>query len=132
MFLKRLCLEEKVAFLELAYYVANIDNDFSVIEQEMIKSYCQEMEISDIKYDQNLFDLSKVLATFTNKQSQKIVLLEIFALIHSDLSIDIEETTIINKIIETFELDSQLVIVYEQWAKAVLAIYAQGEALVTL
>lgn len=132
MFLKRLSHEEKVAFLELAYHIANIDDDFSVVEKEMIKSYCQEMEINDICYDKKLFDLSKVLAIFSNKQSQKIVLLEIFALVHSDLNVDVEETAIVNKMIETFALEPQLAIVYEQWAKAVLAIYIQGEALVTL
>ena len=40
MFLNRLEKEEKIAFLELAHYVARSDNDFSLSQKDIINNYC--------------------------------------------------------------------------------------------
>ena len=51
MFLNRLEKEEKIAFLELAHYVARSDNDFSLSQKDIINNYCIEMQIEDIAFD---------------------------------------------------------------------------------
>ena len=54
MFLNRLIGEEKIAFLELAHYVARSDNNFSESEKEIISKYCTEMQIDNIILDENI------------------------------------------------------------------------------
>ena len=69
---------------------------------------------------------------FNNKKSQKIVLLEIMALIYSDNFLHEEERKVLEKILEEFNLNYHLATVYGEWAKAILSLYIQGNALVEL
>ncbi len=77
MFLRLLEEEEKVAFLQLAHYMARSDGDFSDKQKEIIETYCYEMGINDIDYDENSFSINVILDSIDNKTSQKIFLLEI-------------------------------------------------------
>ena len=132
MFLNRLEKEEKIAFLELAHYVARSDNDFSLSQKDIINNYCIEMQIEDISFNVNKFDIYNTLGKITNKKSQKIVLLEIMALIYSDNFLHEEERKVLEKILEEFNLNYHLATVYGEWAKAILSLYIQGNALVEL
>ena len=102
MFLNRLEKEEKIAFLELAHYVARSDNDFSLSQKDIINNYCIEMQIEDISFNVKEFDIYNTLGKITNKKSQKIVLLEIMALIYSDNFLHEEERHVLEKILEEF------------------------------
>ena len=132
MFLNRLEKEEKIAFLELAHYVARSDNDFSLSQKDIINNYCIEMQIENIEFNVNKFDIYNTLGKITNKKSQKIVLLEIMALIYSDNFLHEEERKVLEKILEEFNLNYHLATVYGEWAKAMLSLYIQGNALVEL
>ena len=132
MFLNRLEKEEKIAFLELAHYVARSDNDFSLSQKDIINNYCIEMQIENIEFNVNKFDIYNTLGKITNKKSQKIVLLEIMALIYSDNFLHEEERKVLEKILEEFNLNYHLATVYGEWAKAILSSYIQGNALVEL
>lgn len=132
MFLNRLEKEEKIAFLELAHYVARSDNDFSLSQKDIINNYCIEMQIENIDFDEKSFDIYNTLGKVTNKKSQKIVLLEILALIYSDNFLHEEERKVLEKIIEEFNLNYHLSTVYGEWAKQVLSLYIQGNALIEL
>lgn len=132
MFLSRLNKEEKVAFLELAYFMSKSDGDFSKQEQEMILTYCVEMDIANIQYKEKDFCIDRTLLKITSKQSQKIVLLELMALGYSDNILHHEEKKVLEKIIKNFELDMSLVDVYANWSKAMLALALQGEALINI
>ena len=132
MFLNRLEKEEKIAFLELAHYVARSDNDFSLSQKDIINNYCIEMQIENIEFNVNKFDIYNTLGKITNKKSQKIVLLEIMALIYSDNFLHEEERKVLQKILEEFNLNYHLATVYGEWAKAILSLYIQGNALVEL
>ena len=132
MFLNRLEKEEKIAFLELAHYVARSDNDFSLSQKDIINNYCIEMQIEDIAFDAKEFDIYNTLGKIKNKKSQKIVLLEIMALIYSDNFLHEEERKVLEKILEEFNLNYHLATVYGEWAKAILSLYIQGNALVEL
>jgi tellurite resistance protein len=130
MFLNRLNKEEKVAFLELAHYVARIDGDFAEEERTIIQTYCFEMQIDDIEYDENTFNLENLLEIFQNKMSQKILVLELMALIYSDGYLDENEQNIINHITKAFSMNNALVQIYAEWTKAILAISSQGQLLI--
>ncbi len=132
MFLNRLIGEEKIAFLELAHYVARSDNNFSESEKEIISKYCTEMQIDNIILDENSFDLDKTLSKIKDKRSQKIVLLEIMALIYSDNHMHIEEKNVLDSIVKKFGLNETLSVVYGEWAKSILALFIQGNALIEL
>ena len=60
MFLNRLEKEEKIAFLELAHYVARSDNDFSLSQKDIINNYCIEMQIENIEFNVKKFDIKKI------------------------------------------------------------------------
>jgi len=132
MFLNRLNKKEKEAFLELAHYIANVDGEFSESEKGIIDKYCMEMQIDDINFDENKFDIYETLGKITNKRSRKIVVLELMALIYSDDFLHEKERKILEKILEEFDLSYNLSIVYTQWAKTMLSMYIQGNALIEL
>ena len=126
MFLNRLKNEEKVAFLELAHYVARSDGSFSKDEKTTIETYCYEMQIDDIQYDEKNFELLKVLAIFENKMSQKVLLLELMALIYSDEKVASSEQKIIDTIVLSFGMNDSLAKVYLEWTKTILSVSSQG------
>ena len=132
MFLNRLNDVEKKAFLNLAHYIARSDNDFSQSQQDIISTYCTEMQIDDIDFDKESFDLDETLNLVKNQKSRKIVMLEIMALVYSDDYLHPAEKEVLDKMIEVFELNSNLSIIYTQWAKSMLALYIQGNALIEL
>ncbi len=132
MFLNRLNQKEKVAFLELAYYVANSDNDFSSKEEDVINSYCVEMQIDNIDFDKSNFDLDLTLSNIESSQSQKIVLLEIMALVYSDNILHQAEAKVLQSMADKFQLNPKLVSVYAEWSKAMFALTIQGISLIEL
>lgn len=131
MFLNKLENNEKIAFLTLAHHIARSDGDFSESERNVISTYCLEMQIEDIHYEEQNFNLNEILEKINNKENQKIVLLEIMALIYSD-GLHEEEQKILNTIIEKFNISEALSIVYAEWSKSILSISNQGQALIKL
>jgi len=132
MFLNRLKKKEKKAFLQLAHHIARSDNNFSEDQKSILKKYCMEMQMDDITYDEKKFDIYNTLEKIKDRRSRKIVLLEIMALIYSDDFLHEEERKILEKILEEFDLNYNLSIVYTQWAKTMLSLYTQGNALIEL
>jgi len=129
MFLNRLNSKEKVSFLELAHHVARSDGDFTKDEKSIVESYCFEMQIEDIEYNEENFKLSKVLAVFENKMSEKVLLLELMALVYSDNKVDCKEQEIIDTIVQSFAINSSLAKIYEEWTKTILSVSSQGALL---
>ncbi len=132
MFLNRLNQDEKIAFLELAHHIARSDNNFSEDQKSIIAKYCMEMQIEDIAYDADSFDIYTTLDKIKDLRSRKIVLLEIMALIYSDDFLHEEERKVLEKILEEFDLNYNLSVVYTQWAKTMLNLYIQGNALIEI
>ncbi len=131
MFLNKLEDNEKVAFLTLAHHIARSDGDFSENEQNTIATYCMEMQIQDIDYNESNFDLDTILSEITSKENQKILLLEIMALIYSD-GLHEEEQKILNVITEKYNISEALCVVYSEWSKSILSISNQGQTLIKL
>lgn len=132
MFLNRLKKKEKVAFLELAHHIAISDNDFSGLQKAIIDGYCTEMQITNIDFDHNKFCLKTTLSKIKNGKSQKIILLEIMALIYSDSILHEEEKKILDTMIKKFKINSVVADVYTQWSKSIFALTVQGEALLNI
>ena len=132
MFLNRLHTEEKKAFLELAHYVARSDGDFSDKEKVVIDTYCFEMQIDDIDFAEDNFEIENTLQKIKNKKSQKIVLLEIMALVLSDDIVHKNEQKIIDKITNFFGFDKSLSNLFIEWTKTILSVSNQGKILIEL
>jgi len=130
MFLNRLTMEEKKIFLKLAHHVAYIDGEFSPKERAIIDKYCMEMQIDDVEYDRNSYDLESDLKVFRRDSHKKIVLLEVMALVYSDDVLHHAEENILHEITKIFDLNPNLVIVYKEWSKSILSLFIQGEALI--
>ncbi|MCV6607987.1 MAG: TerB family tellurite resistance protein [Campylobacterales bacterium] len=122
----KLQTSEKFAFLKLAHYIANIDGEYEKEEQEIIEEYCAEMGIDNIKPNLDDFNYEDVLQEFHSQKSQKIVLLELLILVHSDDKFHKFEHRAIDKIATFFKISKKDLEIYSQWGKTVSAQYAQG------
>ena len=91
-----------------------------------------EMQMEDIEYNEDTFDIYTTLDKVQDTRSRKIILLEIMALVYADDFLHEEERKVLEKLLEEFELNYNLSIVYTQWAKAMLNLYIQGNALIEL
>ena len=124
MLLMKLQSKEKFSFLQLAHYLARIDNDFGAREEEIILEYCTEMGIENLdSFDMQNFSLETILRDFKSEASKKIVVLELMILIHIDHNFNINEQILIEKISESFGIKIEDVNDYSQWGKSVSMLY---------
>lgn len=124
MLLMKLESKEKFSFLQLAHYLARIDNRYGEKEEEIILEYCTEMGIDNLdNFDIENFSLDKILNDFKSKKSQKIVLLELMILIHIDNTFHVNELELIKKISEKFEISLDDSEDFSQWGKSVAMLY---------
>ena len=124
MLLMKLESKEKFSFLQLAHYLARIDNKFGEREEEIISEYCTEMGIENLdSFDMQTFSLDKILNDFKSEKSKRIVILELMILIHIDHSFNINEQILMEKISQSFGIDLDYVNDYSQWGKSVAMLY---------
>ena len=116
--------KEKFSFLQLAHYLARVDNKYGKREEEIILEYCVEMGIENLdSFDFENFSLEKILKDFKSESSKKIVILELMILIHIDHSFNLNEKKLIQRISENFGIDVDDVDDYSQWGKSVAMLY---------
>lgn len=129
MFLNRLGDGEKQSFLAIAHHIARSDADFSSEERVIVAQYCMEMRTPDVDYNSETFDLSEVLDQFTSEH-RNLVVLELSVLAQADGKVSEKEDEILNEIADRFGTNPHLVVLYKEWAKNVMSLYLQGEALI--
>lgn len=193
MFLNKFSLEQKLSFLSIAHYIANVDGKFVDEEKAMLEYYCLEMNLedelsrlekndlpaimrlnhcsetdisllnsvaglgkftaagligsvlgsalspfskSDVSEDSSSFvidfDLKPHLNLFIDAEAQKILVLELLAIIYSNDEFHIEQKNVLDFIIDYFDMSSYLVTVYTEWAKTMISLQRQGNALIHL
>jgi hypothetical protein len=88
--------------------------------------------VENTVFDEDKFDIYNTLSEFESESSKKIVLLELMALIYSDDFLHEGERVVLEKILEEFDLSYDLSIVYTEWAKAMLSLFKQGNALINI
>ncbi|CAM3602570.1 TerB family tellurite resistance protein [Arcobacter aquimarinus] len=124
MLLMKLQSKEKFSFLQLAHYLARIDNKYGEREEEIISEYCTEMGIENLdSFDMDKFSLEDILKDFKSEASKRIVILELMILIHIDHSFNINEQILIEKISDSFGIEINDVNDYSQWGKSVAMLY---------
>ena len=124
MLLMKLQSKEKFSFLQLAHYLARVDNKYGHKEEEIILEYCAEMGIENLDtFDFDNFSLDSILKDFKSESSKKIVILELMILIHIDHVFNLNEKRLIQNISESFGIDIDDVNDYSQWGKSVAMLY---------
>ena len=124
MLLMKLQSKEKFSFLQLAHYLARVDNKYGKREEEIILEYCVEMGIENLdSFDFENFSLEKILKDFKSESSKKIVILELMILIHIDHTFNLNEKILIQRISESFGINIDDVNDYSQWGKSVAMLY---------
>ena len=130
MYLDRLNEKERKKFLNLAYYAANVDEEFSIEEENLIDNYRKEMGLFD--YEPEKVEFEEGLEFFADKEVEKknIIFIETFALVMADASYEKKEKDLINKMQQKFSFTDEQADELCQWVKDVIDIYARGEELV--
>ena len=124
MLLMKLESREKFAFLQLAHYLARVDNSFGKEEEEVILEYCDEMGIENIdSFDMENFNLEATLNNFKSKRSKKIVVLELMILVHIDSVFNKNEQILIEKISQNFGIETKDLNDFSSWGKSVAKLY---------
>lgn len=124
MLLMKLEAREKFAFLQLAHYLARVDNNFGKEEEEVILEYCNEMGIENIdSFDMDSFNLEATLNNFKSQRSRKIVVLELMILVHIDSVFNINEQILIEKISQNFGISTKDLNDFSSWGKSVAKLY---------
>ncbi|MGJ0297933.1 TerB family tellurite resistance protein [Aliarcobacter cryaerophilus] len=124
MLLMKLESREKFAFLQLAHYLARVDNSFGKEEEEVILEYCDEMGIENIdSFDMDSFNLEATLNNFKSQRSRKIVVLELMILVHIDSVFNINEQILIEKISQNFGISTKDLNDFSSWGKSVAKLY---------
>lgn len=105
MYLNKLPADQKGNFLDLAILAAMANNDFSGEEKELVKQYCDEMNISERYETGKTFEqVIDEMAAGCNKSELRMVVVEIYALLVSDKKFDDYETDFMGKLIEKAQI----------------------------
>lgn len=113
MFLNQLNLNQRKAFIELAYITAQVDGIFADEEKHLIEVYKGETGV--MYYELENTPLKDCLSHFDTKDSQHILLLELVGLIHSDGKVAIQESDLLKRISEHLGLPSESVNTATEW-----------------
>lgn len=132
MFLNKLDKKAQEVFLHLAHHVARSDESFSDMQKILIDGYLNEMNIEDVNFKEDEFSLEDCISNVTNKEYQKVILIELLAIVYTDNILHEAEKEIIDTIVDNWDINSSLVVVYGEWARSLLSLYIQGEALLEL
>ena len=124
MLLMKLQSKEKFSFLQLAHYLARVDNKYGPKEEEILLEYCTEMGIENLdSFDSENFSLDGILKDFKSEQSKRIVILELMILIHIDHTFHLNEQKLMQQISQNFGINIEDVNDYSQWGKSVAMLY---------
>ena len=122
MFLQVMNTEEKMKFLEFVYKIANIDGEYAEEEIEIVNSYKNELGINEIPETD---DINSIIEYFSTKEEvlKRIIIFETVGLINADNKIEPEEADLMNKMVKSFHLDSEVVEKIDMVAKRLQDVY---------
>jgi len=79
-----------------------------------------------------LDNVADLVSVFKSNTAHRILLLEIMVIFYANNEYHPEQQEIITFILEAYDLSPHLITVYTEWAKSILSLYKQGEALINL
>lgn len=134
MFLKKLSRSNQKLFLELAYYSATVDNEFSAFEKTMINEYRKEMDLDESKYKVKNLSIDDILKKLSksSEQEKKIIFVELIGLVLSDKKFKKQEKTLIEKLMKAFDISDKLKVKAVKWVKDLQKFYQTGIKMVMI
>lgn len=132
MYLSMLSGKQKENFLELAYQMAFIDNDFSEKERIMIESYCHEMWIAvpEVIRAGSINEIIESMKSECTILEKKIIIFEILGLALVDGNYDETERKVIEEITKIFEIEETFLTESEDLLKKYIDVQNGMNALV--
>lgn len=111
MYLSMLSRNQKELFLELAYQLAFADKDYSENEKNMMKAYCQEMQLPEKveEFSKGLNEIIDDLNAECSETEKKIVLFEIVGFALVDGNYDENEKCLIRSVQKKFEIEPEYI-----------------------
>ena len=105
MYLNNLSEQQKNLFIDICVHTANVDGDFSDDEKQLIKQFCEEMNI-DVRYEVNnsVDDAVDALLEISSQTDLKIILIELISLILADNKFDRFEEQFMDRFTEKIRL----------------------------
>lgn len=110
MYLNKLSSEQKELFLDLCIHAAMANNDFHEKEKEYVRQYCEEMQLSNVRYTavNDLDNAVEQIIKISSESELKIVILELTALLLSDNEYDEMEKRFMEKMLIKANISSDL------------------------
>jgi tellurite resistance protein len=98
----------KESVLDLAFLIANSDNEFSDSEKAIIDTYRQEMQIA---YEPQKRELTSILASLAESAAldKRKILFEMAGLVIVDASYSDEEENLLKQIASSFNIDADFI-----------------------
>ncbi len=110
MFLTLLNKDLQTKFLNLAFMAAQANGEFDDIEKDLIASMAAEMNIeSDVADSCDEEALLSDIVSCSSAAERKIMLFEIIAILHSDETLEDDETRFLYRVAAAFEVDDETV-----------------------
>lgn len=105
MYLSELSVEEKQAFLQLAYYMAKTDGIYADEERALLSEYAKECDyhFNEPESSIQIQDILSSLKSSTNK-SKRIIFLEITAMALIDTKFENEEKAFLAQVAKAFSI----------------------------
>lgn len=107
MFLNRLNLTEKGAFVSMAFHAAQANGQVEEEEKIMIGEYCKEMGIT-LPDDVTVKPMNELMDVYSNSdlQHKKIVVLEIIGMMYADGEYDNDEKGFVKSLAQKLEIST--------------------------
>ncbi len=105
MYLSLLNEKQKESFMDLAYLLSSVDNDFSDEEHMVMDSYLNEMGISyDYEANAKTLDaaIGQLLTNGCDESEKKVIVFELVSLAMSDENFDPQEKALIERLCVSF------------------------------
>lgn len=109
MYLNNLNDREKELFLELAYYIANCDQDFDAEESDLIKNFREETGMDEEKYRIKGMHLDNIIEGFepSTEKNKTTVFLEIMGVVIADLEFNGNEQVAVSKLRQAWNISDE-------------------------
>lgn len=122
MFLSALNLEQKESFLKLAIKFISVDNEIKQSEKELLEIMALEMTVDEKSLNLRKTlnknpkeDVKTLLNVFKDKDSQQIVLMQLYIIAYADNKLAYEENNFIHLVMEHFEISEQKANKLKNW-----------------
>jgi|Wag4MinimDraft_9_1082661.scaffolds.fasta_scaffold00140_4 hypothetical protein len=132
MFLDLLETKEQEKFLELAYFVANYNDDFAEEQKQLINEYRKEMLLTEDEYQIKGKEEKNIIKDFSKyeEDKKKMIYIETISLLLSDNKFDKKEKEIAEYIKNEFNLSQSFYDKAFTWVKDMFDLYNRVDDLV--